>query len=195
MAAAFVWSILPLQPRSTMAFCGMAAPEPQALISIASASLGTTRDTSAGSTTRKAGADIRALLQKDGLIRDSGHEHFNGSLVVPVFDEAANVIEVYGRNLLDKLRAATPKHLYLPAREGRTRGVFNMQALAASNEIILCEAVLDVEVFGAAHRGAPFQRRSSSALLTTLTLLKAMAAPAITGLNRPNAASGMPTTL
>jgi hypothetical protein len=29
---------------------------------------------------------------------------------------------------------------------------------------------------------APFQRRSSSALLTTVTLLMAMAAPAMTGL-------------
>jgi DNA primase len=43
---------------------------------------------------RKAGADIRAQLQKIGLIRDSGHEHFNGSLVVPVFDEPGNVVEV-----------------------------------------------------------------------------------------------------
>ena len=49
--------------------------------------------------------------------------------------------------------------------------------------------------FFAVHRGAPFQRRSSSALLTTLTLLKAIAAPAITGFSKPNAASGMPTTL
>ena len=40
-----------------------------------------------------------------------------------------------------------------------------------------------------------FHLRSSSALVTTLTLLKAIAAPAITGLSRPNAASGMPTTL
>ena len=39
------------------------------------------------------------------------------------------------------------------------------------------------------------QRCNSSALLTTLTLLKAMAAPAITGFSRPNAASGTPTTL
>ena len=58
-------------------------------------------------------------MQKIGLIRDSGHEHFNGSLVVPVFDEAGTVVEVYGRKLLDNLRAGTPKHLYLPAREGR----------------------------------------------------------------------------
>jgi hypothetical protein len=32
-------------------------------------------------------------------------------------------------------------------------------------------------------------------LLTTLKLLNAMAAPAMTGLSRPNAASGMPITL
>jgi DNA primase catalytic core len=96
---------------------------------------------------RKAGADIRAQLQKIGLIRDSGHEHFNGSLVVPVFDEAGNVVEVYGRKLLDNLRAGTPKHLYLPAREGRGRGVFNVAALAASKEIILCEALIDALTF------------------------------------------------
>jgi len=96
---------------------------------------------------RKAGADIRAQLQKIGLIRDSGHEHFNGSLVVPVFDEAGNVVEVYGRKLLDNLRAGTPKHLYLPAREGRSRGVFNVAALQASKEIILCEALIDALTF------------------------------------------------
>ncbi len=96
---------------------------------------------------RKAGADIRAQLQKIGLIRDSGHEHFNGSLVIPVFDEAGNVVEVYGRKLLDNLRAGTPKHLYLPAREGRSRGVFNVTALQASKEIILCEALIDALTF------------------------------------------------
>jgi len=97
--------------------------------------------------TRKAGADIRARLQKIGLYRDSDHEHFNGSLVVPVLDEAGNVVEVYGRKLLDNLRAGTPKHLYLPARDGRGRGVFNIAALAASKEIILCEALLDALTF------------------------------------------------
>ena len=97
--------------------------------------------------TRKAGADIRARLQKVGLYRDSGHEHFNGSLVVPVFDEAGHVVEVYGRKLLDNLRTGTPKHLYLPAREGRGRGVFNLDALKASKEVILCEALLDALTF------------------------------------------------
>lgn len=93
---------------------------------------------------RVAGADIRARLTKIGLYRDSGHEHFNGSLIVPVFDEADNVVEVYGRKLLDNLRAGTPKHLYLP---GPHRGVWNLDALKASREIILCEALLDALTF------------------------------------------------
>jgi len=97
--------------------------------------------------TRKAGADIRSRLTRIGLYRESGHEHFNGSLVVPVFDEAGNVVEVYGRKLLDNLRTGTPKHLYLPTREGRGRGVFNLAALKASKEVILCEALIDALTF------------------------------------------------
>ncbi|HEX8988227.1 MAG TPA: CHC2 zinc finger domain-containing protein [Rhodocyclaceae bacterium] len=96
---------------------------------------------------RKAGGEIRARLQKVGLYRESGHEHFAGSLVVPILDEAGNVVELYGRKLLDNLRAGTPKHLYLPANEARGRGVFNIEALAASKEIILCEALIDALTF------------------------------------------------
>ena len=111
--------------------------------------------------TRKDGAAIRTRLQKVGLLRESGHEHFNGSLVVPVFDTAGNVVEVYGRKLLDNLRAGTPKHLYLPgpreAREGepaRSRGVFNLAGVVAAGareagarEVILCEALIDAMTF------------------------------------------------
>lgn len=95
---------------------------------------------------RVAGAEIRTRLQKIGIYRESGHEHFNGSLIVPVCDKNGNVLEVYGRKLLDNLRAGTPKHLYLPAREGG-RGVFNVQALQANKEIILCEALIDALTF------------------------------------------------
>jgi len=87
--------------------------------------------------TRKAGADIRARLQRIGLLRESGHDHFNGSLAVPVFDEVGQVIEVYGRKLLDNLRAGTPKHLYLPARDAGGRGVLKIAALIASKEILM----------------------------------------------------------
>ena len=77
---------------------------------------------------RKAGAEVRARLQRLGVLRDSGHEHFNGSLVVPVFDVAGNVVEVYGRKITPNLRPGTPLHLYLP---GVHRGVFNREALAS----------------------------------------------------------------
>jgi hypothetical protein len=95
--------------------------------------------------TRKDGAEIRERLTRVGLYRESGHEHFNGSLVVPVFNESGDVMEVYGRKLLDNLRAGTPKHLYLPTREGRGRGVFNVAGL--TKEVILCEALIDALTF------------------------------------------------
>lgn len=95
---------------------------------------------------RKAGAEIRARLAKVGLYRESGHEHFNGSLIVPVMDESGHVVEIYGRKLLDNLRAGTPKHLYLPAQAGRSRGVFNLAAFTHA-DIILCEALIDALTF------------------------------------------------
>lgn len=93
---------------------------------------------------RQAGFDIRSRLQKVGIYRESGHEHFNGSLVVPVLDGDGNVLEVYGRKIRDDLRKGTPSHLYLP---GPHRGVWNEQALAESGEIILCEALIDAMTF------------------------------------------------
>ncbi|MGH8241586.1 MAG: CHC2 zinc finger domain-containing protein, partial [Steroidobacteraceae bacterium] len=36
----------------------------------------------------KAGAELRTALQRVGILRDSGHEHLNGSIVVPVFGAA-----------------------------------------------------------------------------------------------------------
>ena len=49
--------------------------------------------------------------------------------------------------------------------------------------------------FADVHFFSGVQRLSSSALLSTLTLDIAIAAPATTGLSAPKAASGMPTTL
>ena len=94
--------------------------------------------------TRKAGADIRARLEAIGIYRATGHEHFNGSLVVPIFDAAGNVSEIYGRKLRDDLRPGTPKHLYLP---GPHAGVWNEAAFAGAKEIILCEALIDAMTF------------------------------------------------
>ena len=93
------------------------------------------------------GGALRSRLQRLGVIRASGHEHFNGSLVVPVHDEAGAVVELYGRKVTTKLRKGTPAHLYLP---GPHRGVFNVEALAAGDEVILCESLIDALTFWAA---------------------------------------------
>ncbi|MCC6706955.1 MAG: toprim domain-containing protein, partial [Gammaproteobacteria bacterium] len=93
---------------------------------------------------RKEGAALRGQLQRLGIIRPSGHEHFNGSLVIPVLDGQDQVQEVYGRKINDHLRPGTPLHLYLP---GPHRGVWNGQALMASDEVILCESLIDALTF------------------------------------------------
>ncbi len=94
---------------------------------------------------RKAGAEIRGLLQSVGILRKSGHEHFNGSIIVPVVDESEQIKEVYGRKVLgSKLRKGTAQHLYLP---GEHQGIWNHLPLAACDEIILCESLIDAMTF------------------------------------------------
>ncbi|MFT7171933.1 MAG: DNA primase [Paracoccaceae bacterium] len=88
----------------------------------------------------KDGITLRARLQELGLFRkESGHEHFNGSLVFPIINSAGKVAEIYGRKVTKHLRKGTPNHLYLP---GPHHGIFNPEALK-SQDIILCESILD----------------------------------------------------
>src|SRR3990172_7423398 len=93
---------------------------------------------------RKAGEELRGRLTRLGLLRESGHEHFAGSLVIPIFGEQGEVLGLYGRKVTPKLRPGTPLHLYLP---GPHRGVWNWQALRASKTVILCEALIDALTF------------------------------------------------
>jgi len=93
---------------------------------------------------RKEGDVLRTRLTQLGLWRESGHEHFNGCIVVPLLDAAGNVVSFYGR------RACRPaatrgelRHLYPP---GPHRGLLNRPCLNEP-EIILCEAVLDALTF------------------------------------------------
>jgi DNA primase len=98
----------------------------------------------------KAGAVLRTALQRIGILRESGHEHLNGSIVVPLFTTREGdgappqVAGAYGRKLLDNLRPGTPKHLYLP---GPHRGVLNGDGLAGQAEVIVCEALIDALTF------------------------------------------------
>jgi DNA primase catalytic core len=93
---------------------------------------------------RAAGAEMRGRLQKLGILRESGHEHFNGSLVIPVINAEGDVVEMYGRKITPNLREGTPDHLYLP---GAHAGVWNEEALIVSKEIIVCEALIDALTF------------------------------------------------
>ena len=93
---------------------------------------------------RKSGEAMRTRLQRLGILRESGHEHFNGSLVIPVIDEQGNISEIYGRKIRDDLRPGTPSHLYLP---GPHQGVWNIESFVPAREIILCEALIDALTF------------------------------------------------
>ena len=95
---------------------------------------------------RKMGTEIRGRLERIGVYRESGHEHLNGSLVIPLFNEQGQVVNLYGRKVTTKLRAGTPDHLYLP---GPRRGLFNRQAMrpGVCEEIIVCEALIDALTF------------------------------------------------
>ena len=92
---------------------------------------------------RQDGEALRTQLQKLGLLRESGHEHFNGCVVFPIQNDKSQVTEIYGRKINDNLRPGTAYHLYLP---GPHVGIFNRDCLA-SPEIILCEAVIDALTF------------------------------------------------
>lgn len=93
---------------------------------------------------RAGGAAARERLQALGIYRPSGHERFTGSVVVPIFDAAGALAEMYGRKINDNLRDGTEYHMYLP---GPHRGVWNIAALEASKEIVLCEALIDAMTF------------------------------------------------
>jgi DNA primase len=91
---------------------------------------------------RKDGADIRARLERLGIYRESGHEHFNGCVVVPILDASGEVVGLYGRKIVER-QSTGVYHLYLP---GPHRGLWNPAALQ-SREVILCEALLDALTF------------------------------------------------
>lgn len=92
----------------------------------------------------KEGQAIRERLQALGVMRETGHEHLSGSLVIPILDEGGGVVQLYGRKITPNLRKGTAHHLYLP---GPQRGVWNREILRASEEVILCESLLDALSF------------------------------------------------
>jgi DNA primase len=97
---------------------------------------------------RVEGALIRLKLRELGVVRETGHEHMRGRVVVPLLDDTGAVVGLYGRTIADTgMRPGTPRHLYLP---GPHRGVFNAAGLRGARTVILCEALLDALTFWSA---------------------------------------------
>jgi DNA primase len=93
---------------------------------------------------RKDGAEVRGRLQKLGVLRESGHEHLNGSLVIPVLDAEGRIVDAYGRKITPGLRPGTPLHSWLGEER---RGVWNVEALTANRTVILCASLIDALSF------------------------------------------------
>jgi len=76
-------------------------------------------------------------LKKTGILTAKARELFLNCVTFPLFDGNGNTVGIYGRKLDN---AGTVHHLYLP---GKRRGIFNRQAAAGSDELILTESVID----------------------------------------------------
>ncbi len=103
----------------------------------------------------KEGRRLRDRLTGLGVLRESTRQdHFRGCLVVPVagWSESVNVaqrgrvLQLYGRRTLadHQIIKGSAKHLYLPSP---LAGVWNEAALKGSEEVILCEALIDAMTF------------------------------------------------
>ncbi|MDH5648558.1 MAG: CHC2 zinc finger domain-containing protein [Gammaproteobacteria bacterium] len=92
---------------------------------------------------RKAGAAMRGRLQRIGILRSNGHEHFRGSLVIPTVNQG-RIEHVYGRKIAGKLRPGTSLHCQLPHPP---TGLFNLEAIKTSDELIVCQSLIDALTF------------------------------------------------
>lgn len=93
---------------------------------------------------RVGGKRLRDQLERLGVYRDTGREHLNGCIVIPVREghAAGRIVQLYGRRIESKVPKEM-RHLYL-ARP--LAGIFNPAALT-SREIILTESIIDALTF------------------------------------------------
>jgi len=72
----------------------------------------------------------------------SGHEHFNGSIVIPVISAGGEITEVYGRKINEGLRPAPPITCTCRSPPRRLERAALGSAAHGADEIILCEALM-----------------------------------------------------
>jgi DNA primase len=75
---------------------------------------------------RAAGEALRGQLARLGFYRESGREHFYGSITIPIFDAEGQLAQMYGRKIRPQSRDTSPHHLYMPRPH---TAVWNVAAL------------------------------------------------------------------
>ncbi|HEN47442.1 MAG TPA: hypothetical protein ENI75_03670, partial [Mizugakiibacter sp.] len=80
--------------------------------------------------------DSRNLFKALGVLTGKGRELLQGCVVFPLFDDQGNVVNLYGRRLID----GEVNHLTLP---GPKVGLWNYQAAKRSTSLLLTESVID----------------------------------------------------
>jgi DNA primase len=75
-------------------------------------------------------------LKKIGILTIDGRELMAGRVTFPLYDRNGNIVGMYGRK---KGSQGKGKHQYLLGK----RGLFNPQAAASSNEVILVSSIID----------------------------------------------------
>jgi DNA primase catalytic core len=91
----------------------------------------------------KTGSTMREALEQIGILRETGHEHLRGCIVIPLMNVKGEIVQIYGRRL-DNGGKSKQRHFYLPRP---LAGVFNYEALQQFEEIILCESIIDALTF------------------------------------------------
>jgi len=86
--------------------------------------------------------EVRPRLQRLGVLRDSGHEHFRGCVTFPVVNAAGEVVEVYGRTVGKDTRLDAGRHRWL---SDAPAGVWNLDGL--DGEVVVCESIVDALSF------------------------------------------------
>jgi DNA primase len=81
---------------------------------------------------------VRDRLQRLGVLRESGHEHFRGCVTFPIVDADGKVVQVFGRTVGDDSRWAAGSRRWLPSPR---RGVWNLMGIEA--EVIVTDGLVD----------------------------------------------------
>ena len=86
---------------------------------------------------------VRGALQILGILKATGHQYFHGDAVFPFFDIDGRIIGAYGRRVTSEKR---PGHIYHHHWFHGNATFFNIKALKAFNQLILCKSPVEALV-------------------------------------------------